>query len=103
MNIYDGFYLGNTFGIVFQLFSICVNMIVMFNLVIAILSEVYARLAPLELGLYYDNLISSLPAMKYNKEYGYMILLPPPFNLLYVPFMPLWVIQLSDEKQKKLN
>jgi hypothetical protein len=80
-----------------------VNMMVLLNLVIAILSEKYIRLAPLDLGLYYDNLISSLPAMKYNKEYGYMILLPPPFNLLYLPFMPFWVIKFSDEKQRKLN
>lgn len=75
----------------------------MSNLVIAILKETYARMAPLKLGLYYDNLISSIPAMKYSKEYGYMILLPPPFNLLYVPFMPFWALKFSDEKQKKVN
>ena len=78
-------------------------MIVMSNLVIAILKHTYARLAPLKLGLYYDNLISLIPAMKYSKEFGYMVLLPPPFNLVYLPFMPFWGLKFTNEKQKKLN
>jgi hypothetical protein len=37
-------------------------MVLMLNLIIAILSETFARLASQRLGLYYDGLIASLPA-----------------------------------------
>lgn len=60
--IYDGFSQGSEIPVIFHLFSVIVNMILMFNLVIAILNETYARLASQKLGLYYDGLIASLPA-----------------------------------------
>jgi hypothetical protein len=62
-------------------------MILMLNLVIAILSETYARLAPQKTGLYYDGLIASLPRYQYDNLFGVLILLPPPFNLISCPFI----------------
>ena len=59
--IYDGMSLGAETGQIFHIVSVTFNMILMLNLVIAILMETYARLAPQRLGLYYDGLIASLP------------------------------------------
>ena len=46
LKIYDGLTLGDMTGEIFHLVSVTINMILMLNLVIAILSETYARLAP---------------------------------------------------------
>jgi hypothetical protein len=61
LKIYDGLSLSDMTGEIFHLFSVTINMILMLNLVIAILSETYGRLAPDRLGLYYDGLIASMP------------------------------------------
>jgi len=61
LKIYDGLSLDDRTGEIFHLTSVIINMILMLNLVIAILSETYARLAPQRLGLYYDGLIASMP------------------------------------------
>jgi hypothetical protein len=62
LKIYDGYSLGTKVPVIFHLLSVIVNMVLMLNLVIAILSETYARLASQKLGLYYDGLIASLSA-----------------------------------------
>ena len=86
LKIYDDLSLGETRGQIFQMLSVTLNMILMLNLVIAILSETYARLAPQSLGLFYDGLIANMPAYFCDKRYGILILLPPPFNVFVVPF-----------------
>ena len=60
--MYNGFSGGEGFGIAFHLIVVTINMILMLNLVIAILSEKYNKLSPAKLGLYYDGLIASIPA-----------------------------------------
>jgi len=87
LTIYDGLSLGDTAGVVFHMFSVLLNMILMLNLVIAILSETYARLAPQRTGLYYDGLIAILPRYQYDYLFGVLIILPPPFNLITTPFI----------------
>ena len=61
LTIYDDLSLTDTVGVIFHMSSVLLNMILMLNLVIAILSETYARLAPQKTGLYYDGLIASMP------------------------------------------
>lgn len=60
---YQGFYLGSEVGGLYHYAVIIVNMLLMLNVVISILSETYSRLSPQKLGLYYDSLIASLPAL----------------------------------------
>lgn len=87
LTIYDDLSLTDTAGVLFHMTSVLLNMILMLNLVIAILSETYARLAPQKTGLYYDGLIASLPRYQYDNLFGVLILLPPPFNLISCPFI----------------
>ena len=100
LRIYDGLSQGDRTGEVFHILSVIINMILMLNLVIAILSETYARLAPQRLGLYYDGLIASMPGYKFDKRYGILILLPPPFNVLSL--VPILVLMCSW-KEKALR
>jgi hypothetical protein len=76
-------------------------MVLMLNLVIAILSETYSRLSPQRLGLYYDSLIASLPALANDKKYGSLVLLPPPFNVVTIFLLPYFA--LKDPKDPSLK
>jgi hypothetical protein len=91
LKIYDGLSLSDMTGEIFHLLSVTINMILMLNLVIAILSETYSRLAPDRLGLYYDGLIASMPGYQFDERFGILILLPPPFNVLALPFVPIFL------------
>ena len=55
------------FGIVFHVIVICVNMLLLLNLVIAIMSTTYAEFAEVKLGLYLQGIIEAIPSYKNNK------------------------------------
>jgi len=82
--------MGRHFGEIFHIIVIILNMVLLINLVIAILSETYTRLSEQKLGLYYDGVIEVIPAYKYRKFYGALIAACPPFNLLILPFLPIF-------------
>ena len=90
LSIYEKFSMGRHFGEFFHLIVIILNMVLLINLVIAILSETYTRLSEQKLGLYYDGVIEVIPAYKYRKFYGALIAACPPFNLLILPFLPIF-------------
>jgi hypothetical protein len=50
---------------IFEMVQTIFNMIIFVNLVIAILSETYLRLANQKLGLFYDGVIEVIHAYKY--------------------------------------
>ena len=62
LTIYDNLKLGASVGQIFHLLVIILNLILLLNLVIAILSETYVRFADKSLGLYYDGVIEAIPA-----------------------------------------
>jgi hypothetical protein len=79
-------------------------MIIFLNLTIAILSETYNRMTTTRLGLYYDGLIAFLPAYEHDEKYGILILIPPPFNVLTILFMPFCLyFRNNSEKLKVFN
>ena len=82
--------MGKYIGQVFHLIVILVNMVLLVNLVIAILSDTYQRLAHYKLGLYYDGVIEVIPAYKYKNFFGALIAACPPLNLLLLPFIPIY-------------
>ena len=95
--------MGRHFGEFYHLLIIILNMVLLVNLVIAILSETYTRLSNQKLGLYYDGVIEVIPAYKYKKFYGALIAACPPFNLLIFPFLPFFWITKKKQKLRKLN
>ena len=91
------------FGEIFHLLFTILNMVLLVNLVIAILSETYTRLSEQKLGLYYDGVIEVIPAYKYKKYYGALIAACPPFNILILPFVPIFWFKHKREGLRKLN
>jgi hypothetical protein len=43
------------------------NLILLLNLVIAILTETYIRFSKVKLGLYYDGVVDAISTLKYDK------------------------------------
>ena len=67
LSIYENLSLGYTTGQIFHLSVLILNLILFLNLVIAILSETYARFSKVKLGLYYDGVVEQIPIYKYDK------------------------------------
>jgi hypothetical protein len=67
------------------------NLILLLNLIIAILSSTFGVFEPLSLALYYDGVIEAIPMYKYSSTYGALVLSFPPFNCLIFPFTPFFL------------
>lgn len=101
--IYENSRLGALFGQYYHLVFILLNMVMLVNFFIAILTETYYRLAVQKLGLYYDGIIEVIPAYKYKKFYGALIAACPPFNLIVLPFLPIFAMNKRKSKVRRLN
>lgn len=91
------------FGIVFHVVVVIMNLILLLNLVIAILTETYIRFSKVQLGLYYDGVVDAISNLKYDKRYGAMITAIPPFNLLTFITTPIFMLTKNPRRLKKIN
>jgi len=82
---------------------IIINMIVLINLAIALMSDTYLKLSKVKLGLYYDGVVDAISALKYDKKYGAMITAVPPFNILIFLMVPLFLLTKNVRKLKRIN
>jgi len=103
LSIYDDLHIGPIYGKIFHIFAIILNLIVLVNLVIAILADTYSFLASRSLGLYYDGVISRIPAYKFDNKYGGLIFIAPPFNLLVLPLVPFYLLIENEVTLKSFN
>jgi hypothetical protein len=88
---------------IFEMVQTILNMIIFVNLVIAILSDTFMRLANQKLGLFYDGVIEVIHAYKYQKYYGALIAAVPPFNLFVLPFLPFFMFVKHKKRLSCLN
>lgn len=65
-----------------------INGLILINLVVAIMSDTYARLMEVKNGIYFQGVIQAMAVYKSDKKYGAIISLPVPFNIFVVPFLP---------------
>ena len=66
------------------------NLILMINLLIAIMSDAYASLSEVRTGLYWGFVIKEMPKIAYDAHYGTLCMFPFIFtwiSLLSVPFL----------------
>lgn len=65
-------------------------LILIINLLIAILSDEYAKLAEVNRGLYWGKVIEQLPKYRYDKNYGVLSMFPFAFSFMgffLIPFL----------------
>jgi len=81
-------------GVIYQILFLLVNLILMFNFVIAILSSTFAFYEEMKLGLYYNVLNSMFAENEWDDTYGALICTKPPLPtfMLAVPFFPFFLI-----------
>ena len=76
--------------------------VVLMNLVISIVENIYNINSKLSFSVNNNELILNYHKLKWHDEYGLMILLPPPFNIFTLPFiLPLFF--LSKERRVAYN
>ena len=76
-------------GKVFHLFVMCVNMLLLLNLIIAIMTDTYAYYNSFRRGLFSRNIIEAVPSYQNDKRYGALISAFPPFNLISIFLLPI--------------
>ena len=77
---------------------ICLNMLLLLNLVIAIMADTWATLSEVKLGLYLKGIVEAIPTYKNDKRYGGLISMAPPFNTLALLLFPFYHC-IKDEKK----
>ena len=95
--------LGPTVGKVFVVFSVLINAVVLLNFIIAILADTYSNLARSKLGLYYDGVISRINIYEDDEYYGGLIVGTPPFNVLAIFMIPVYMCVKDKKKLKRIN
>jgi len=83
--IYNSLHIGKYVGIGFHVCVLVMNLILLLNLIIAILSGTFKVFEPLSLALYYDGVIEAMPMYKYSKQFGALIISFPTFERFYFP------------------
>ena len=91
-------------GRIYHLIFLVVNLVLMLNFIIAILSDTYANYIELKNGLYYNELVMIFPYQDWDDRYGCLVCAQPPFNFI-VPFIiPILMYYEKDENMlKKVN
>lgn len=82
---------------------ILLNVVILLNMVIAILSSTFSFYEEFKEGLF-SNVINQLFAnMEWDDQYGALICAKAPLNLLSIPMFPLFMLNLSEERRKQMN
>ncbi|CDW83264.1 transient receptor potential cation subfamily member 4 [Stylonychia lemnae] len=103
LSIYDNLSLGAIYGKIYHLIFLIVNLVMLLNLMIAILSTTFSNLHSLQLALYYDEIIEAIPQYKYDKVYGSLICAIPPTNILMFPFTLIYFCITDKDKLTRIN
>jgi hypothetical protein len=76
------------FGVIYTLIFLMANLILLFNFVIAILSDTFSIYNPLKQGLYFNTLNKLSRDMTWNQEFGALVCSKPPIitHAILVPY-----------------
>ena len=66
-------------------------------MVIAMMANTYTKMKDMKRGLYNYQVLHTYPTYKMNKYFGGMIAVTPPFNILCVMALPLFISWRKDK------
>lgn len=90
-------------GYYFHIIFLLINIILMLNLVIAILSQSFQNLASYTNGLYCDTLVKSFAAAEWHDRYGCLACANTPLQVTYLLMVPAIMTAFTDEDVKWRN
>ena len=67
---------------------VVINLIILLNVVIAMMTDTYAHTTSFRQGLHNYTIMSTAPSYRIDKFYGGLILLPPPFAVFGTLTLP---------------
>ena len=91
------------FGEAFTYCVVIINCIVLVNFIIAILAATYGKLSEYSLGIYYDGIIARIPVYEDDRKYGSLIVSSPPFNVLAIILVPIFLCLRDENKIRRIN
>jgi hypothetical protein len=91
------------YAVYFMMVYLVINVLLLLNYVIAIMTDRYADLQESRLGLFYDGLVGSMVEYKYDSTYGFLILNFLPFNLVNLLIAPIFIFTKNVLLLKQLN
>ena len=91
------------FGMFLHILVLFVNMILIINLLIAIMSDTYARMSDLRIGLYWSTVIKEMPKYTYHRTYGILVMMPFVFSWIGLLAMPVLCCMKNRQKLARIN
>ena len=88
-------YFGHAYLVVF----LSLNLLLLLNMLIAMMSDTYAIMGETRKGIYNYQVMRVLPVFGINKYFGGMIAMTPPLNIFCVFLAPLYMIWRKDKKR----
>mmetsp|Transcript_13926 Transcript_13926/g.26101 ORF Transcript_13926/g.26101 Transcript_13926/m.26101 type:complete len:831 (+) Transcript_13926:274-2766(+) len=77
---------------------IVISTILILNILIAVLSSRYNKLAPQASADYINILLTNIRTTVFTPEYGGLVVFPLPFTLVLAPFIPLYFLPIKKAK-----
>lgn len=99
LNVFDIYEEGDSprvflkwFGVGFVVLFIFLNLIILINVLIAMMTDTYALMSSQRKGLFNYGVIRAVPAYKLNKCYGGLLINIFPFSVITFFFMPFYIV-----------
>mmetsp|Transcript_10470 Transcript_10470/g.14477 ORF Transcript_10470/g.14477 Transcript_10470/m.14477 type:complete len:243 (+) Transcript_10470:2307-3035(+) len=101
---YEDTSIGEIVGLTYLTIFLIVNLLMMLNFVIAILSEVFSNYTSRTTGLYLKGIIKARPFYEFDDTYGFIVCNPFPFNIINIMFLPyFYCVKKSGASQETLQ
>ena len=92
------------YGLILEICVIFTNMILMINLLIAMMSDMYVSLSEVKLGLFWAQVILELPRYEYHPNYGLLSMSPFIYSWFSFLCIPALIIMKDNERVlRKIN
>ena len=98
---YSGF--KQYFGLIMHVLVLFINMILIINLLIAIMSDTYARMSDLRVGLYWSTVIKDMQKYRYHPRYGALVMFPFIFAWVGLFFLPVFYFSKNERRLRRMN
>ena len=79
-------------GIYFTLSCLFLNILLLLNVVVAIMTDTYEKMRDVRKGLFNYNIVRTSSAYKMDKYYGGLISVPPPLCLISFLLIPFYLV-----------
>ena len=89
-------------GEFFHVAFLMLNLVIILNLIIAIITEEYANTINFKDGLFCNELLNNFAALEWDDHWGFLTVAIPPFNV-FIPFVMPFALYAESQGKDKLK